>query len=284
MFKVFGFVKKNDNLSHDDYRAAHVGYHNSFGRRLKNIRGYILNVRSNRNLFRDFNYPKVIQEVSMNEPKNFDSQWNGFGQLMFDDYDGYIKAKQSSLDKAGPNGLEYDEMVAKVGDDFNYLYSGSPIQFNVNETVINPVMRPEKKLFKIIQFIKKKDQFDYSSYHSYIKEKYCSMFAGIYGLKGLIVNHRTSIDVMKNFFKPDAECFSNIGMKRREKFFSCWDSIIEYWFLNYDNFFQERLEKKLITKANKFENKYFERSFYREVDETIAVIPKRDFKPNFYHR
>ena len=41
MFKVFGFVKKNNNLSHDEYRTGHVGYHNSFGRRLKNIRGYI---------------------------------------------------------------------------------------------------------------------------------------------------------------------------------------------------------------------------------------------------
>ena len=86
MFKVFGFVKKNNNLSHDEYRAGHVGYHNSFGRRLKNIRGYILNVRSNRDLAKDFKNSEIIRELSLNEPKNFDNQWNGFGQLMFDNY------------------------------------------------------------------------------------------------------------------------------------------------------------------------------------------------------
>jgi len=47
MLKVFGFVKRHPRLSHDEYRAGHVGYHNSFGRRLNNIRGYLLNVASN---------------------------------------------------------------------------------------------------------------------------------------------------------------------------------------------------------------------------------------------
>lgn len=50
MLKVFGFVRRHAQLSHDEYRAAHVGYHNSFGRRLNGIRGYLLNVRANRRL------------------------------------------------------------------------------------------------------------------------------------------------------------------------------------------------------------------------------------------
>ena len=74
---------------------------------------------------------------------------------MFDKFEDYIIAKQPALDKAGPNGLELDDMVAKVGDDFEHLYSGSPFQFNVNETIIKPVMRPEHKLFKVTQFVKK---------------------------------------------------------------------------------------------------------------------------------
>ena len=284
MFKVFGFVKKNNNLSHDEYRTGHVGYHNSFGRRLKNIRGYILNVRSNRDLIDDYKNSEIIREISLNEPKNFDTQWNGFGQLMFDDYHDYINAKQATLDKAGPRGLELDHMVAKVGDDFNHLYSGSPFQFNVDETIISPVMRPEKKLFKIIQFIKKKNELDPLLYSSYLKGKYCSIFADIKGLKGLIINHRTSLDVMTNFFKADAECFSEKGIKRREKFYDCWDTIIEYWFLNPDNFFKGRFEKKLLSNIIIFEDKYFAKSFYREVDETLAVIPKRNIAPEFYHR
>ena len=50
MLKVFGFVTRHPRLSHDEYRAGHVGYHNSFGRRLNNIRGYLLNVASNRTI------------------------------------------------------------------------------------------------------------------------------------------------------------------------------------------------------------------------------------------
>ena len=284
MFKVFGFVKKNNNLSHDEYRAGHVGYHNSFGRRLKNIRGYILNVRSNRDLAKDFKNSEIIRKLSLNEPKNFDSQWNGFGQLMFDNYYDYINAKQASLDKAGPEGLELDEMVAKVGDDFNHLYSGSPFQFNVDETIICPVMRPEKKLFKIVQFIKKKNELNPILYSSYLKGKYCSIFSDISGLHGLIINHRTSFDVMTNFFKPDAECFSTKGIKRRDRFFNSWDTIIEYWFLNSNDFFKGRFEKKLLSNLKKFEDKYFAKSFYREVDETVAVIPKRNIASEFYHR
>ena len=89
---------------------------------------------------------------------------------------------------------------------------------------------------------------------------------------------------MTNFFKADAECFSERGIKRREKFYDCWDTIIEYWFLNPDNFFKGRFEKKLLSHIIIFEDKYFAKSFYREVDETLAVIPKRNIAPKFYHR
>jgi len=32
------------------------------------------------------------------------------------------------------------------------------------------------------------------------------------------------------------------------------------------------------------EDKLFDRVFYREVDETVAVLPNRNLAPNFYHR
>ena len=54
MLKVFGFVRRNADLTHDEYRTAHVGYHNSYGRRLRNIRGYLLNVRGNRPIAESF--------------------------------------------------------------------------------------------------------------------------------------------------------------------------------------------------------------------------------------
>ena len=47
MYKVFAFLKRNPNLTHDEYRAGHVGYHCGQSRRLKNIRGYLVNVWAN---------------------------------------------------------------------------------------------------------------------------------------------------------------------------------------------------------------------------------------------
>ena len=284
MFKVFGFVTKNNNLTHDEYRAGHVGYHNSFGRRLNNIRGYTLNVRSNQNITKDYKKSSLVKEISFNEPNEFDNQWNGYGQLMFDKFEDYIIAKQPALDKAGPNGLELDDMVAKVGDDFEHLYSGSPFQFNVNETIIKPVMRPERKLFKVTQFVKKNEVLSEILFNSYLKGAYSESLSKMDGLQGLIINQRTSLDVMTNFFNPESECFSKAGAQRRERFYENWDIIIEYWFNNSDYFFSSRFNKNLLSFTKKFEEKYLKSSFYKEVDETVAVIPKRDIPPDYYFR
>ena len=203
---------------------------------------------------------------------------------MFDKFEDYIIAKQPALDKAGPNGLELDDMVAKVGDDFEHLYSGSPFQFNVNETIIKPVMRPEHKLFKVTQFVKKNEVLPEILFNSYLKGVYSESLSKMDGLQGLIINQRTSLDVMTNFFNPESECFSKAGAQRRERFYKNWDIIIEYWFNNSDYFFSSRFNKNLLSFTKKFEEKYLKSSFYREVDETVAVIPKRDIPTDYYFR
>ena len=51
LFKVFAFLRRNTSLlTHDEYRAGHVGYHCCNSRRLKNIRGYLVNIWSNTGL------------------------------------------------------------------------------------------------------------------------------------------------------------------------------------------------------------------------------------------
>ena len=75
MLKVFGFVRRNAKLSHDDYRAAHIGHHNSYGRRLPNIRGYILNVRANRSLADTIGQDQLAS-MTVDEPAGFDDLWN----------------------------------------------------------------------------------------------------------------------------------------------------------------------------------------------------------------
>ena len=205
-----------------------------------------------------YSYKKssLVKEISFNEPNEFDNQWNGYGQLMFDKFEDYIIAKQPALDKAGPNGLELDDMVAKVGDDFEHLYSGSPFQFNVNETIIKPVMRPEHKLFKVTQFVKKNEVLPEILFNSYLKGAYSESLSKMDGLQGLIINQRTSLDVMTNFFNPESECFSKAGAQRRERFYENWDIIIEYWFNNSDYFFSSRFNKNLLSFTKKFEEKY----------------------------
>ena len=142
MLKVFGFVKRHPRLTHDEYRTGHVGYHNSFGRRLNNIRGYLLNVASNRPIS-DSLGAEAVKSLTTNEPADFDDGWDGWGQLMFDNMEDYVSAKTPAIDRAGPNGLETDTMVARVGDDFDQLYAGSPFQFHVDEHIAMPVRRPE---------------------------------------------------------------------------------------------------------------------------------------------
>ena len=284
MLKVFGFVSRNSNLTHDEYRAGHVGYHNSYGRRLNNIRGYILNVRSNRDLRTDFCESPLLKHITKAEPHDFDAKWDGYGQLNFDNLTDYHNARGPARDRAGVNGLEYDDMVGKVGDDFRCLYSGSPFQFSVDEHVQVSVLRPEKKLFKLVQFVKRPDSLSPILFRSYLSGRYCSQVAQMKGLKGLILNLRNSLDVMTDFFASDSEGFTPAGKKRRNLFYSLWDAMIEYWFEDSNDFFSGRLDESMNTRLNSMELEFLASSFYREVDETVAVIPNRDWPPDFYYR
>ena len=284
MFKAFGFIKRNSNLTHDEYRAGHAGYHNSFGRRLNNIRGYILNVRSNNDLACDYQGSSLIDQITIAEPRDFDNAWDGYGQLNFDSVDDYFDARTPAFDRAGKNGLEYDPMVAKVGNDLEYLYSGSPFQFCVDESVQLPVIRPEKKLFKVVQFVKRPHDLPAVLFRSYLAGKYCSAVSNIQGMRGLILNLRTSLDIMNGFFTPESEGFTVSGVNRRELFYSLWDGIVEYWFEDADSFFAHRTDSQLNSYLHRLESELFAASFYREVDETVAVIPNRNQPDNFYHR
>ena len=282
MLKVFGFVKRNPRLTHDEYRAGHVGYHNSFGRRLNNIRGYLLNIASNRNIS-DCLGANIADQLTVNEPTDFDEQWDGWGQLMFDRMEDYVGARSPARDRAGPNGLETDTMVAKVGDDFDQLYAGSPFQFQVDEHIAMSVRRPERKLFKLAQFVKKPASLAPELFRTYLTGRYAALAATMPGLRGMIVNVRTNLDVMSEFFAADAEGFTPEGIARREAFYEGWDTLVEYWFDEPAQFSSARLSPE-FEQLLEFESAFFSAVFYREVDETVAVLPKRNTPPPFYHR
>jgi len=283
LLKVFGFVRRNERLTHDEYRAAHVGYHNSFGRRLINIRGYLLNVRANRPLAESLG-DAIAQQITRNEPTGFDDQWDGWGQLLFDLLEDYLKAKSPARDLATPQGLQDDPNVAGVGGDFDHLYSGAPFQFHVNERVCKPVGRPEHKLFKLAQFGKRREGLAPELFDAYWAGCYAGLVGKLPGLRGMVVNLRSPLDVMSGFFAPDAECYTKQGIARRERFYNQWDGIAEYWFDSPEHYAAARSDQALNEQLTVMEDTLFERCFYREVDETVAVMPNRHPAPAFYYR
>lgn len=279
MLKVFGFVRRNRNLTHDEYRAAHVGYHNSFGRRLNNIRGYVLNVRANAPI--ETTLGPLARTLQRGEAEGFDELWDGWGQLVFDSLDHYLSAKTPARDKPGPGGLEEDPRVAAVGGDGPYLYSGSPFQFMVVEHVALPVRRPERKIFKLTQFAKCRADLPEPLFRAYVTGRYAAVLSRLPGLRGLIFNFRTPVDVMTRFFEPGADAFTAKGAVERDRFFSAWDCITELWFDHPGQFVSGR---PLATALDALEAELFEAVCYREVDETVAVNPNRSPAPDFYFR
>ena len=79
MYKVFAFLKRHPQLSHDEYRAGHVGYHCGQSRRLKNIRGYHVNIWANAPLAQTL--PELVTTCSINPPEDFLDWWDGFFEL-----------------------------------------------------------------------------------------------------------------------------------------------------------------------------------------------------------
>jgi hypothetical protein len=282
MLKVFGFVRRNARLTHDEYRAAHVGYHNSYGRRLPGIRGYLLNVWSNRPVGESLG--PLAARITRGEPADFESMTDGWGQLMFDDLASYLSGKSPSRDRAGPGGLGDDPKVGDVGGDGDHLYSGSPFQFHIDEHVARPVRRAERKAFKLVQFGKRPAGMSPEEFRSVWTGIYAANINSIPGLRGHVVNFRTGLDVMTGFFPPGSEGFTEAGAARRQAFFDTWDGMAEMWFDRPDQFAAGRADPALSARLDPIERRLFASIFYREVDETVAVLPNRAPAPDFYYR
>ena len=108
MFKVFAFLKRNTELlSHDEYRAGHVGYHCCNSRRLKNIRGYLVNIWANETLKKKMG--SAYDSISYNEPEGFLDLWDGFPEVYFDSRQDWISAATPEPNRATKDGLSIDD-------------------------------------------------------------------------------------------------------------------------------------------------------------------------------
>lgn len=287
MFKVFAFLKRNSQLlSHDEYRAGHVGYHCGQSRRLKNIRGYLVNIWSN-TPFRERVGGDLYRQLTINEPEGFLNWWDGISEVYFDDQESWVNALTVEPNRATEQGLSIDPDWSLA--DGPVLFDPvpdrpgefKPCHLLMHEHILVPVERAERRVFKLMAFFKKK--IDAGSNPEQMA-MYGDMIARLPGLRGCIVNVRDEDQAaaMRGFYSDDSWGLSEEGFSHRADFCVLWDGAIEYHFDNVDSFISSR--QRLNDSLRKKEESLFDSLWYVEVDENLVVLPNRDPLPDFYFR
>ena len=285
MYKVFAFLKRNPRLSHDEYRAGHVGYHCGQSRRLKNIRGYLVNIWANDSLERKLG-PQA-QTLSVNAPADFLERWDGFPQVYFDDQASWVDARTVEPNRATADGLVVDPDWSLADSPYLFMPApDNPAQFQAThlrmlETVLLPVVRPERKLTKLMHFFKRSATADAAAL-----EAYFDRVAALPGLIGCILNWRDADQeaALKGFFAPEDWVFKEQATAERRDFCSLWDGALELYFPRVTDFAQARFQGDTNDALLEQERALFERSWFVEVDENLIVNPNRGPAPDFYFR
>ena len=287
MFKVFAFLKRNTSLlSHDEYRAAHVGYHCGQSRRLKNIRGYMVNIWSNTPI--DVRLGDLHSQITFNEPDNFLDNWDGFPEVFFDDQPSWANSKELEPTRALEDGLVIDPDWSL--DDCPFVFDPVPptdfrsCHLRMHEHVIKDVEREEKRIFKLMQFYKKHDSLSDAKFQRRVLEEYAPIVSDFSGLQGCTVNFRDEdqASAMVGFVGEDAWGLSPEGHEHRAKFCALWDGANALYFHHVDDFIRVREHRDVELKA--LEEQLFSSVWYVEVDENMIVMPNRNPIPNFYYR
>ena len=291
MFKVFAFLKRNTKmLSHDEYRAGHVGYHCCNSRRLKNIRGYLVNIWANVPL--EAKLGGSYHSIAFNEPENFTEWWDGFPEVYFDSSDDWVQAATCEPTRATEAGLVIDpDWSLADGPMLFDPVPGSPREFkshhlHMHETVLKPVERPEFKMTKIIQFFKKNSQISREKFKAILSQDYLPKLSSLSSLRGLILNTRNKdIDqAIRGFYPASGWHFSDNGKEERTAFCSLWDGATELYFGTIEEFRSGRLGSPINSELLAIENVLFSSLWYVEVDENLIILPNRKPAPSFYFR
>lgn len=290
MFKVYAFLKRNPKLTHDEYRAGHVGYHCGQSRRLKDIRGYLVNIWANEPLVDKIG--PLHGEITRNEPADFLDHWDGFPEVYFDDRESWIRARTPEPTRATADGLAMDpDWSLDDGPDLFMPAAGYPGQFrshhlHLEERVIVPVRRPEYKLTKLMQFFRKRADLSDADFSRRLLEEYAPLVASMTSLRGFIVNLRDPDQeaALHGFFGPDAWVLSDAGTAAQREFCALWDGANELHFGAIDDFVRARTDTRLREPLCALEAELFDASWFVEVDENLIVLPNRDPAPDFYFR
>ena len=194
MYKIFAFLKRNPNLSHDEYRAGHVGYHCGQSRRLKDIRGYLVNIWANVPL-RDKVGP-WLDDITRNEPGGFLDIWDGFPEVFFDDRQSWTQARTIEANRATADGLVKDPDWSLA--DSPHLFRPAPDDadkfcahhLHMLEQVVVPVRRSEFKQTKLMHFFKRREDLSAPEFEQRWSQEYLPLAGSMQGLRGYIGNLR----------------------------------------------------------------------------------------------
>lgn len=287
MFKVFAFLKRNTALlSHDEYRAAHVGYHCGQSRRLKDIRGYMVNIWSNTPIRERLG--DLYDGISFKEPDGFLNQWDGFPEVFFDNQQSWASSKELEPTRAMEEGLVIDPDWTL--DECPCIFDPvSPDDFRschlqMHEHVIKDVEREEKRIFKLMQFYKKREGLSDKDFQHRVLTDYAPLLGSAESIQGLTVNFRDQdqASAMRGFIPDDAWGLSDDGVAHRAAFCEMWDGASALYFHNVDDFIAARQARH--EKMKVLEQSLFSSTWYVEVDENMIVMPNRSPAPDFYYR
>jgi hypothetical protein len=291
-FKVWAFLRRNTALlSHDEYRAGHVGFHCGNTRRLKAIRGYTVNIHDEQSGLGTSLAATGVVTVR-NEPAGFLDLWDGFPAVHFDDRQRWTEAATPEPTRATADGLALDPDWTPADGPFLFdRISPTGTQFRsyhtrVEEQVLRPVLRAEARPYKLLQFFRASQGLSGAAFRERVLRDYAPLCSVLDGLNGFVVNLRDpDMDAaVRGYYPDDHWCFTAEGRAFRSRFFELWDGALELWFDHPDAFVDARRNCPVLDDIQRHENELFDALWYVAVDENVIVMPNRHPSPSFYYR
>ncbi|EED35446.1 hypothetical protein NOR51B_1391 [Luminiphilus syltensis NOR5-1B] len=291
-FKVWAFLKRNVALlSHDEYRAGHVGFHCSNTRRLNAIRGYSVNIHDEDSTLSARLALEAGAQVR-NEPRHFLSLWDGFPAVYFDSWQSWTQAGVQEPTRATKDGvvIDVDWTLADGPYLFDRVSDDSPqfrsYHIRMEEMLAKPVLREERRPVKLVQFFRAKPSLSAAEFKERLRCEYLVLLAELDALNGLIGNLRyRDIDAaVRGYYPEDHWCFTEQGRTEREAFFDLWDGANELYFSSLEAFIEARRQFRDHDRLNALEDELFEANWYVAVDENVIVMPNRSRPPEYYFR
>jgi len=247
-------------------------------RRLKGLRGYCVDVRADTALADRLG--PLHGEITLGEPAGFGDGWDSLSTLYFDDPESLALAVTPEPTRATAEGLSVDADWSPA--DVPYLFdnaalrNGWPVHDPVEEHRLLPVERPERKLTKLLQFVRRHPTQSETAFRTALIDRYARLTASMASLRGYTVNLPVLGATAHRREDPDARAAKSPG--------TGWDAVCELHVDSLDDFRAGRSDLALHPQLCLLERHLFEALWYSEVDENVVVMPNRDPAPAFYFR